>query len=132
MLGTLADRHGHWRMLIVGAWVEALLWPLPALAHGLIAFAIAWALVNGVASGVFALSFSVLADSAASEVRGRVMSFAYLPVNVGFMVGPAIGSIITRSNIFAVFPLAALLTVLGIIALTLAQRRAVAPAIQMA
>jgi MFS transporter, DHA1 family, multidrug resistance protein len=124
-MGALADRYGHWRTLLVGAAVEALLWPLPLLTHDLIGFGIAWALINGAASGVFALSFSVLSESAAPEVRGRIMSFAYLPVNAGFMVGPALGSLVTQRSLFAVFPLAAVLTLIGIGALVLAARQRV-------
>ena len=112
-------------MLFAGALVETALWPLPALAHGLAGFAVAWAVLNGVASGVFAVSFSVLSESADSSIRGRIMTFAYLPVNVGFIVGPAIGSIMTRYNIFAVFPVAACFTALGVGALALAAQKQV-------
>jgi DHA1 family multidrug resistance protein-like MFS transporter len=133
-LGALGDRFGLWRTLFAIASLTVVLWPLPALAgtmmpNNLLAFTIAWAAINGVTAAVFALSFSVLANSAASEVRGRVMTFAYLPVNVGFAVGPAIGTIITRTSIFTVFPAAALMTLLGIGALVLAARQSVAPAI---
>ena len=51
------------------------------------------------------------------------MAFAFLPMNVGFMIGPAIGSLVTRAGVFAVFPTAAVLTGLGIAALALAQRQ---------
>jgi len=122
LIGALADRLGHWRVLFVGAAISVLLWPVPALAPNLVAFAIAWALVNGVASAVFAISFTVLSGSAASDVRGRVMSFAFLPVNVGSMVGPALGSAITTASVFTVFPVAAVITLLGIGTLALAAR----------
>lgn len=114
IMGMLADRYGYWRVLFAGASVAVLLWPLPLLASNLLTLGFTWALINGVVSAVFAISFTVLSGAAPSEVRGRVMSFAYLPVNVGFMVGPAIGSVVTRAGIFAVFPTAALLTILGI------------------
>ncbi len=127
-VGALADRFGHWRVLYVAALVEIALWPLPGLARSLPAFTIAWAVLNGVASGVFAISFTVLSGSAASDVRGRVMSFAYLPVNVGFLVGPAIGSLVTRGSVFTVFPVAAVMTAIGLGALLLAARRATAAA----
>lgn len=129
-IGMLADRYGHWRVLFAGAAVEVALWPLPALMPGLIGFSISWALLSGLIASVLAISFNVLSDSAPSEVRGRVMAFAYLPVNVGFMIGPAIGSVVTRASIFAVFPVAALLTLLGLGALVLAARWAPAPATQ--
>jgi DHA1 family multidrug resistance protein-like MFS transporter len=124
LLGILADRYGHWRFLFAGAILEVFLWPLPALVHGLTAFGAAWALINGLASAIFAISFSVLAGSTTDETRGRVMSFAYLPVNIGGIVGPAIGSIVTRGSLLAIFPTAAVLTALGIGLLALAARQA--------
>jgi DHA1 family multidrug resistance protein-like MFS transporter len=125
ILGALADRFGHWRALFGGAAVAVLLWPLPLFAPELLSFGIAWALINGLVSAVFAVSFTVLSTSAPSESRGRVMSFAYLPVNVGYMVGPAIGSVVTRGSVFAIFPTAAVLTALGIGVVWIAARQAV-------
>jgi MFS family permease len=101
-------------VLFIGAGIATGLWILPALTTGLIGFGIAWALVNGIISAVFAISFSVLSSSTSPEVRGRVMSFAYLPMNMGFVIGPAIGSLVTRTTVFAVFPTAAILTLLGL------------------
>jgi len=51
------------------------------------------------------------------------MSFAYLPVNVGGLVGPAIGSVVTQESVFVIFPLAAVMTAAGIGALILAARQ---------
>jgi MFS family permease len=119
---ALADRFGHWRVLFAGSILAVFLWPVPGFMSNLVSFAIVWAILNGLVSGIFAISFSVLSGSASSEVRGRVMSFAYLPVNVGFMVGPAIGSVVTQLSIFGVFPTAAFITALGVGALSLAAR----------
>jgi MFS family permease len=104
----------------MGSIVTVVLWPLPALTHSLAAFGITWALINGVSSGVFALSFAVLARTASEKERGRVMSFAYLPVNIGTFLGPAVGSLITHSSVFAIFPAAAVLTAIGVVLLILA------------
>lgn len=125
LVGMLGDRCGHWRVLFGGAAVAVLLWPLPFFTTDLLSFGLVWALINGLVSAVFAISFIVLSGSAPSAVRGRVMSFAFLPMNVGFMVGPAIGSIVTRGSVFAVFPTAAVLTALGIGMLWLAARQPV-------
>jgi DHA1 family multidrug resistance protein-like MFS transporter len=122
-MGSLADRYGYWRVLLGGAALEVVLWPLPALAHSLVPFAVAWTVLNGVSSGVFAISFIVLAQSADEAIRGRVMSFAYLPTNIGLFLGPAIGSLVTRYNVFAIFPTAAVLTAVGIGLLLLAKRQ---------
>ncbi len=123
VLGWLGDRVGYWRVLFVGAAVAVALWPLPSLSGDLVTFTILWAAINGLSSGLFALSFSVLSTSTPSRVRGRVMTFAYLPVNLGSAVGPAIGSVLAPVNIFLVFPAAAVLTLLGIGALALAARQ---------
>jgi MFS family permease len=123
LVGLLADRYGHWRVLLVGAAVAVVLWPLPWLAVGLVAFGAAWAAINGITSGVFSISFNVLSSSTSSEVRGRVMSFAYLPVNVGLIVGPSIGSLLTQGSVFAVFPAAAVLTAIGVVLLVAAKRK---------
>lgn len=123
IIGALADRFGHWRALLLGAVVMLALWPLPALTSNLNAFGLSWAILNGITAGVFAISFSVLAQSASSEVRGRVMSFAYLPVNVGAIIGPALGSLVTQRSVFTVFPTAAILTGLSIGLLFIAYRQ---------
>jgi DHA1 family multidrug resistance protein-like MFS transporter len=112
-IGTLADRLGHWKVLLVGAGLAVVIWPLPALAGDLVTFGAAWALISGLTSGVLSISFSVLSSSTSAETRGRVMSFAYLPLNIGLIIGPALGSLVTRSSVFAVFPTAAVLTALG-------------------
>jgi DHA1 family multidrug resistance protein-like MFS transporter len=124
ILGAVADRVGHWRMLFIASVLLLLLLPLPALAQDLGTFTILWAALSGVASSVLALSFNVLASSTTDEVRGRVMTFSYLPVHVGFAVGPAVGSVVTQMplGIFAIFPVAAVITAVGIGAMVVAAR----------
>jgi MFS family permease len=125
IVGTLADRFGHWRVLFIGVAIVVVLWTLPLFTTSLTGFGIAYALISGVVASVYSLLFTVLSSSAANEVRGRVMSFAYLPLNLGGFVGPAIGSIVTRSNVFNIYPTAAVLTLLGIGVLWLASRLSV-------
>lgn len=123
LVGALADRWGHWRVLIGAGIVGVLLWPLPALAQTLWSLAATWALISAVLSSMFAISFSVLASSTTDDVRGRVMSFAFLPVNLGLMVGPAVGAAVTRVSLRAVFPAAAVFTAMGVAGLWLARRQ---------
>ena len=125
LLGALADRIGAWRVLFAGAFIALILWPTPLVTTSLVPFAILWSLLNGVVSAVFALSFSVLSTSAAERVRGRVMSFAYMPVNIGFMIGAAVGTRITQTSLFNIFPAAAIFTALGLLALVIAYRQEV-------
>jgi DHA1 family multidrug resistance protein-like MFS transporter len=126
-MGALADRFGHWRLVFIGGLLSALLWPLPMLARGLVGFALAWGAANGITSGVFAVSFSVLSGSAHQSIRGRVMSFAYLPLNLGVFAGPAIGSALTRTDVFLVFPAAGAITLLGVGMLAVAARLRMRP-----
>jgi MFS family permease len=123
LFGSLGDRYGLWRVLFIGAVLQIFLWPLLAVMPGLTSFGVAYALVNGIGSGVFAISFSVLSNSTTADVRGRVMSFAFLPVNIGVMIGPAIGAIVTRQSVFAAFPTVALLTAIGLALLVFAYRK---------
>ena len=92
LVGAIGDRYGHWRTLFIAAAVAVVIWPLPALATDLVTFTIPWALVNGISSAVFSLSFNVLSSSATDATRGRVMTFSYLPVNLGYAVGPTLGA----------------------------------------
>ena len=127
LVGAIGDRYGHWRTLFIAAAVAVVIWPLPALATDLVTFTIPWALVNGISSAVFSLSFNVLSSSATNATRGRVMTFSYLPVNLGYAVGPTLGAIVagTPAGLLAIFPLAAVVTLIGIGALAVAHRQPV-------
>lgn len=74
----------------------------------------AWAILNGLTTGVFALSFTVLADAIEPAMRGRIMCFAYLPLLFANILGPGLGALITQQTLFAIFPAAAVLTALGV------------------
>ena len=127
LVGAIGDRYGHWRTLFIAAGAAVIIWPLPALATDLVTFTLPWALVNGISSSVFSLSFNVMSSSATDATRGRVMTFAYLPVNVGFALGPTLGAIVARtSGLPAIFPLAAVVTLMGIGALVVARRQPLA------
>jgi MFS transporter, DHA1 family, multidrug resistance protein len=121
LFGALADRFGHWRILLVGGVLEAGLWAILFWARSLLPFAVVVCLVSGVAAAVFSVSFNVLSASAPSSIRGRVMSFAYLPVNVGYFFGPMLGSQLVRVGLFSIFPAACVLTAIGLVVLNVAR-----------
>ncbi len=121
--GSLADRFGYWRMLMLGAAIETVLWLIPFWTRSLIPFGIIACVVSGVAAAVFSISFNVLSSSAPTGIRGRVMSFAYLPVNVGFSFGPMLGSQLVKLDLFYIFPAAFLFTGLGLLVLNIARRQ---------
>jgi DHA1 family multidrug resistance protein-like MFS transporter len=115
LVGALSDRFGHWRILFAGAIVEVLLWPLPGLAWNVASLAVAWAFLNSVLAGVFSVSFATLSAAAPEEVRGRVMSYAYLPLSVGLVFGPLLATpVVDRFGVMSVFPLAAALTLISV------------------
>ncbi len=121
--GALADRFGRWRVLFVGAALSVALLPLPILARSVTGLTVTWGVANGVLSAIFALSFTLLSDAAPEDTRGRVMSFAYLPMNVSAVVGTAIASAVAGFSVWWVFPAASVMTVLGIGVLALAARQ---------
>lgn len=123
LAGILADRIGHWPALLGIATLSAVLWPLPALAGNLVVFTVLWALASGVMSGVFSVSFNVLAASAPEAVRARVMSFSFLPIMTGSAVGPALGVGITQAGLTTIFPTGAVITALGLLGLLVARRQ---------
>ena len=75
---------------------------------------------------LFTGSFTRLSRSAPGGTAGRGMTFAYLPANIGVVVGPAMGSVRAAVDVFLVFPTAAVLTALGLVAVILAWRQPVA------
>ncbi|HLZ48037.1 MAG TPA: MFS transporter [Candidatus Limnocylindria bacterium] len=122
-VGAIGDRFGHWRVLYVAALVDAVLWLLPWYLRDYWPFVVAFAIVSGIGSGVFSLSFNVLASSATDAARARVMTFAYLPLNLGFVAGPGIGALIASRDLFAIFPAAMVFELAGVGALAYAARR---------
>jgi MFS family permease len=121
LFGSLADRFGYWRILTSGAAVEVVLWLIPFWTRSLIPFAIAACAASGLAAAVFSISFNVLSTSAPASIRGRVMSFAYLPVNLGFSMGPMLGSQLVKLDLFYIFPAAFVFTGLGLVVLRVAR-----------
>src|SRR5207248_8367271 len=108
------------------ALVDAVLWLLPWFLRDYWPFVIAFAIVSGIGSGVFSLSFNVLASSTTDAARARVMTFAYLPLNLGFIAGPGLGAVIASRDLFLIFPSAMLFTLAGVGALAYAAPRSTA------
>jgi MFS family permease len=125
-IGAIADRFGHWRVLYIAAVVDGMLWLVPWLVRDYWPFVVAFGIVSGIGSGVFSLSFNVLASSATDAARARVMTFAYLPVNVGFIAGPGLGALIVSRDVFGIFPAATAFELAGVVLLAYAARKRVA------
>jgi MFS family permease len=124
-IGALADRLGLVRTYFVVGVISALAWLLPWTARDYPTFLAAWAVANGIGSGLFSLSFNLLSNSTTDASRARVMTFAYLPLNLGFVLGPLIGSVVASADPFAVFPVATVLASCGLGLVALALKRPV-------
>ena len=124
-IGAVADRLGHWRVLYAAAIVDGVLWLVPWATREYWPFVVAFAVVSGIGSGVFSLSFNVLASSATDAARARVMTFAYLPLNLGFIVGPGVGAFIVSRDAFGIFPAATAFELVGVVLLMAAARRSI-------
>jgi DHA1 family multidrug resistance protein-like MFS transporter len=125
LIGAIADRYGKARTLFIGSTVLAAIWTAPFFTRDIVPFTVVWTVVNGLAAALFSVSFTLLSASATEATRGRVMTFAYLPANIGFVIGPAMGSVIASVDVFLVFPTAAVLTILGLAAVMFAWRQPV-------
>jgi MFS family permease len=125
-IGTIADRLGHWRVLYVAAVADGLLWLLPWAIRDYWPFVVVFGVVSGIGSGVFSLSFNVLASSATDAARARVMTFAYLPLNLGFVAGPGLGALIVSRDVFGIFPAATAFELCGVGLLLYAARQRIA------
>jgi DHA1 family multidrug resistance protein-like MFS transporter len=123
LIGAIADRYGKARTLFIGCAVLAAIWSAPFFTRELVPFTAVWTVVNGLAAALFSVSFTMLSASATEATRGRVMTFAFLPANIGFVIGPAVGSVIASFDVFLVFPTAAALTLLGLAAVIFAWRQ---------
>jgi len=106
--------------------VDGILWLLPWAIRDYWPFVIAFGVVSGIGSGVFSLSFNVLASSATDAARARVMTFAYLPLNLGFVAGPGLGALIVSRDVFGIFPTATVFELAGVILLAYAARQRIA------
>jgi len=113
-LGALGDRYGHWRILLAVGVGLVCFWPIPALMTTLLTFGIAWAVLNGITAGLVSLGFTVLADAVTPEFRGRVMSFAYLPLLGANLLGPLVEPFLATYGLFILFPIAAVTTAVGV------------------
>lgn len=124
-VGALADRAGLVRMFFIVGSVSAVAWLLPWGVRDYTPFLVAFAIANGIGSAIFSLQFNVLSKSTTDATRARVMTFAYLPLNLGFIFGPTLGSIVAARDPFGIYPLAGALEATGLVLVAIALRQPV-------
>ena len=115
LIGSTADRVGYWRALLAVVTAVIGLWIALTFVRDLGTFMPFWAILNGVMSSVSSLAFNIVSNVVDDDARGRIMAFAYLPLNFGSFVGPALGSLITGISLFAIFPAAAMCMAIGLV-----------------
>jgi DHA1 family multidrug resistance protein-like MFS transporter len=128
LIGSTADRVGYWRALLAVVTAVIGLWMALTFVRDLGAFIPLWAVLNGVMSSVSSLAFNIVSNVVDDDARSRIMAFAYLPLNFGSFVGPALGSAITGISLYAIFPAAAVCVAIGLLLFLRARTLARMPA----
>ncbi len=105
-LGALSDRFGRRPILILSVLGSAVGYLCFGVAHA------AWLLVlgrliDGITAGNFSAVFASLSDTSKPEDRGRVFGYIGASFGSGFIVGPAIGGLLSRFGLSAPFYFAA-------------------------
>jgi len=88
LIGALADRAGHRRMVAVVMFLTAVLWLPIFFARGINEFALWWATLSLVNPSITSLLITIVSLNVPAEKRGAVLSMIYLPLNIAFIVGP--------------------------------------------
>lgn len=97
VLGGLADRVGHRRMLGALMLCIVILWlPLYA-ATTLGSIALFWAVFSAISPSVSSLMFAILSLNVPPDKRGTIFSMIYLPMNVAFVVAPFSASLVASN-----------------------------------
>jgi predicted MFS family arabinose efflux permease len=95
--GALADRVGHRRLLVFLMLGVALLWLPLFAAQGVVDLALGWAVLSIFNPSVSSLMFTIISLNVPADKRGSVLSMIYLPLNVAFIVGPLMASLVARN-----------------------------------
>ncbi len=121
--GWLADRIGF-RSVLVGS-VAGLVVASAAMA---VAPTVGWlaavyAAAVALQAGVGAMVSSLLATELPVERRSATLNLVFLPLYVGGIAGPAMGSVVVQSGLRSVFYLAALIMVVAVVLAVMFARR---------
>lgn len=88
IIGALADRAGHRRLVAGVMLVASVLWLPIFFAQGINEFSIWWAALSLVNPSITSLLITIVSLNVPAEKRGSVLSMIYLPLNIAFIVGP--------------------------------------------
>lgn len=110
----------EWPALAAGVWVAAVCSFLITKAYEIHQLLLLWAVISGLIATGFTLLIRLVGRSAARVSVPLALSLAILPVNGGMILGPVMGSLLSRPHIFQVYPAAAVFNLLGLAVLVVA------------
>ncbi len=105
ILGTLSDRYGRKKMLIislVGTFTGYILFAIGLLTHQLWLLFFSRAL-DGFTGGNIGVANSAIADMSTNETRAKNFGLVGMAFGFGFVVGPTLGGILSNPDIVAWF-----------------------------
>lgn len=100
VLGALSDKYGRRPILIVSVLGSAAGYVMFGLA-GATWMLVCGRLIDGLTAGNFSAVFAAVSDSTAPEERGRSFGVVGAGVGAGFILGPAIGGLLSRYGLSA-------------------------------
>lgn len=105
ILGQLSDRYGRKKILIIsilGTAISYLLFGLAILYKNIPGLFIA-RIIDGISGGNISIAQAVIGDISEPEKRARNFGLIGVSIGIGFIMGPAIGGILSSPNVYHLF-----------------------------
>lgn len=107
MLGALSDRYGRRPVLLISLLGTTISYIMLGLAHGLIGFGVEIVLItlfcarilDGITGGNISIAQAYIADTTTPENRARGMGIIGAAFGLGFMLGPALGGLLSTISL---------------------------------
>ncbi len=114
VLGALSDRYGRRPVLLISLLGSAIGYFIFGWA-GTLALMFVGRIIDGITAGNFSANFGMLADSTAPEERGKYFGQIGAAIGGGFILGPALGGLISHISLEAPVFVAAGLCLLNLL-----------------
>ncbi len=114
--GSIADRVGLRRLLVVLMFIVMVLWLPMYFAQRFIQVTLIWAIFNFISPSIGSLMFTIISLNVPAGKRASILSMIYLPLNVAFIVGPFFASFVATSRrVQDVFIVSAVLSLFALV-----------------
>ena len=97
--GAAGDRVGHARLFPVSVAGASVAFVALSLTHTLGQLAVVWVILGALQAGINPLFYTMVASHTPESQRSTVLAFAYVPLYLGGIIGPAIGAELARLNL---------------------------------